>query len=314
MLVLIDGHPEGILKFSYSENPMTLARGIYAGEGPLRERLATIVSDVLTDYTGLDFGVARTDLVYTEDPMDNAKTPDLHLGSLQFFIDDAKDVKKLGKESFDNVSDEEFQKFVFHIIMVSADAHLGNILLKRNPDSDGYEVYLIDMSNSLPRSSENGYRASLYGWLMHSRSGHYLSDKWRERLSRLNVPRIVSEIRKQWKQEMKVQEVDDPLPEETWDLLTISLSTVKYGAQYNRSLRSMASIFIPVALKEGEDTKYYGGEIEDIYTLYYDKQADRWQLDGALEQIRQILSKEVPRKETPTAAPFTNVQYLPDYP
>lgn len=308
----MDGEPDGILKFTHTEERSTLVMGIDPGEGPLRERLASLVCEVIAEHTDVHFGVPKTYFTFMMDPTDVSADPVPHLASYQRYIANSMTLRQAGLDALNNVKRDEFQKFLFHVIMMAVDAHEGNILLTPVEGSNELEVHLIDMGNSLPRSLENGFYSSFNAWLLHPTSINYMSEEWRQSLGEMDVQEIVEEIRNRWDSEVDLLDLDTRLHPEIWDLLTISLSTVKFGAKYNRQMRNIGSIFTPVKMQQNGETVYYGGEIEDLYALYYDEGSERWFIEEALTDLELTMSRQKPSRIKHDTA-FINLHHMPTF-
>jgi len=298
---MVQGKKEagGIVKYVDKASKALTTLGILPSEQAARERFAFLLHEVLQETSGINFGVPLTLLLKL--PHVGSNTGNLYIASFQEFISPHIPWQGTSEEEINNIPQEEFQKLLFHVILDSTDAHKGNILLAPIQNGKGKTVYtpvLIDLSGIFPTSSTSGALRRLYGWMMYRSAQQPLTDNWKKSLENLDIPFILDTMQLRWQEEVDYFGHAAQLPEEVWDLLTLTLHTVKYGAKYGQTLQTMASIFVPVkTTSQKGEVSFVGGEIELFIKKYFDSKSKRWvRLGEALEELEQILSGATPRR------------------
>lgn len=298
---IVNGKKEaaGIVKYVDKASRGLTELGVYPSEQAARERFAFLLQETLKEKTGFDFGVPLT--LMLKMPHAGSTTGNFYIASFQKFIWPHIVWRGTPESEINKIPQEEFQKLIFHVILESTDAHKDNILLFPIKDKNGKSAYtpiLIDLSANFPRSATKGPLRSLYGWMMYRAAQQPFTSAWKKQFESLDIASVLDTMQLKWQKETEQFGDAAKLPEEIWDLLTVTLHTVKYGAKYNQTLQTMASIFAPIKTTSKQGAiSYVGGEIELLIQKYFDPTTQRWvKLGEALEEVEEILSGSQPRR------------------
>ncbi|MDP1836746.1 MAG: hypothetical protein Q8K75_12585 [Chlamydiales bacterium] len=266
------------------------------------ERLAFVLQSVLEKRLGLTFGVPPTYLIKAVNPRDNNREA---MASTLKYIPNTEMWTGFDEREMSKIPVEEFQKFLFHVMMVTYDSHKMNILFQKVKDKNDYyyKVVLVDFSHSLP-SQRRDITSALFPWQLYVEATHKLTPKWQKALANMDVESIISEVQT----EMRADEAHFgyAISPAEWDLLTISLSVVKYGAQYNSTMRNISTPLMPIKDQSGQEVQYIGGEILDWWEIYYDPVTKTWDVDSVIQQVK-IVMKGPSNRILPTTK-FGNVE------
>ncbi|MDP1834891.1 MAG: hypothetical protein Q8K75_03085 [Chlamydiales bacterium] len=284
-----NGKPCGVLKFGHEVEVKN-------------ERISYVLQQVLEDKIGLTFGVPETYLVRLPDPKNDGK---LTIAEVIKYIPNAVTWNDFDQREMDRIPQREFQKLLYHVIMLSWDSHKRNILFQKVGTSPNhyYKVHLVDLTHSFPSTKSTW---SWFPWQMYDKAALPLTDDWKEALANMDVNDIVDETRaRMFDDEDRLGITVSP---RIWDLLKLTLFSLKAGAIYKPTMREISSIFMPTKELYQGNMKYIGGEFEDLHKRYFNANTDRWDIHNAIPELEYIIQNPHNKIENPDPRKWPNVE------
>ncbi len=292
--------------------------GFKPGGGAIRERVAYKLQESLK----VDFGVQPTvilDANYNQFNLDglyqtliNYEILDENLNppctnSFSCFIKFVQDVKSYKEEDAPKQFEKEFHKPLINTLLINADGHLDNCLVKDD------KLVLIDFGYAIPDINKKNLieiRQCKNLLMDHPYASKPMDDTVRQKFLAINVKEVMKAVREDISLHKEEFGENCSLTEESLNMIEANLLLIKVGAKLNRSPREIDATQWPIRIKtqnKGE-FEYNGGEYAKIYAeLIQGKKNEDIEWKEVESQFAEVLSKSLSERKTQDKA-FTNLR------
>ncbi|MEC7838447.1 MAG: hypothetical protein VX777_00245 [Chlamydiota bacterium] len=258
--------------------------GIEPGQEVIREQMASDLQEILD----IDFGV----------PMTVNSWIDIGEGvqwaSLQSFVKGASELVSKSDQEKTSISNNEFHKFIFDVILFATDRHLSNVMC-----SNSGRLYLIDNGLSFPEPSDCSLREAQFDWMTFPQSYQpFAGSITAEELKKIDIEKTILELKtKNEETAARSRGVNNRLSSQALDLVHFNLLLVKLGTELEVPMRNIAATIAPV--RDPKSGLLYGGEVVRLFTQAVQNQEKDNLIDWkeVEQKMKKILTQPLFKRE-----------------
>lgn len=256
--------------------------GFLPGTGAIRERLAYKLQEAI----GVDFGVPPIvilDANFKEFHLDELAEALFNQGWLEnesnplsnpftCFIKYAENAKTINDNNEKQISEDNSHKPLINTLLLNADGHLDNGLVKENnliPIDFSFSIPVIDSTGSLTEIRQ--CKNLLMDIPVVQKP---LNENVRQILENIDIERVISIIREDVSLHVERFGEKCILPEVCYTMIKLNLLLIKIGAMLNKTPQEIDAMQCPIRKKVDGKIQLLGGEYIKIYQEFIQNQED----------------------------------------